>query len=151
MPQQDDEASEVNEAQEVGGLHLVSRADAPESQQPSEESLDLPAAAIASKGPTVLLAGALAGANGRDQLDSLPRERLAELRTVVGTVADEPRGLGFGEAGFERGIDESNFVTLTRSDGGRYRKTTAVCDRHDLGGSPATSSSHKKTPFFAPA
>jgi hypothetical protein len=42
-------------------------------------------------------------------------------------------------------------VTFTRSDRGRYRKTIAVCDRHEFGGSSATSFSHKRAPLFAPA
>jgi hypothetical protein len=48
-------------------------------------------------------------------------------------------------------LDETYFVTFTRSDGGRYRKTMTVCDRHEFGGSSATSFSHKSAPLFAPA
>lgn len=141
----------MDEAEEVRRLHLVASADTAEAEQPRKEPLHLPAALVPSKRPSILLPRALANAERCDQLDPLVVERRLELRAVVGSVCDEPLRLRFREAGFEGSVNERNFATLTRSDGGRYRKTIAVCDRHELGGRAATSSSHKKTPFFAPA
>ena len=141
----------MNKAEEVLGFDFVARGDTPESKQPSEQALDLPAAFVSPERSSVLYARSAASTNGRDQLDFLLRELFLELGAVVGAVADEPFRLGFGEPSFEGALDESDFVTVTCSDGGRYRKTTAICDCHDLGGKPTTSFSHDKAPFFAPA
>ncbi|MDB4977394.1 MAG: hypothetical protein JWN48_5735 [Myxococcaceae bacterium] len=97
--------------------------------------------------PAILRASALRARS--DQLDFLLPEIFLELRAVVGAVADEPLRLGFGELSLEGALDESDFVTMTCSDGGRYRKTIAVCDGHDLGGEPTTSSSCDQAPFCA--
>ena len=49
-PKQDRDASEVDEAEVVLGLLLVTGDEAPEAHQPGEEALDVPAPSVASKG-----------------------------------------------------------------------------------------------------
>jgi hypothetical protein len=71
MPQQDADASELEEAEEVLGVALVAGDEAAEVLEPGEEALDLPALAIAAQGPAVLRL-VLAGSEvRRDQLDAV--------------------------------------------------------------------------------
>jgi len=151
MPQQYDETSQVHEAQEVVGFVLVACRDASEAQQPCEEAFDFPSTLVAAQLSTVGPAPAPFSFLGSDQLDVLLRELCFERRTVVGFVADASFRFFAREATLDGGIDETYFVTLTCSDGGRYWKTRTVCDRHDLGGKPAPSFSHQEAPLFAPA
>jgi hypothetical protein len=48
MPQEDDEASQVDETEVVLGLVLVALGDPAEAEQPGEQALDLPAALVAA-------------------------------------------------------------------------------------------------------
>jgi len=113
MPQEDDEAAEMDKAQEILRLALEPSRDAPEPEQPGKEALHLPTPPIPAQWPAVLFASFVVRAHRSDQLDLLLGERRLELRTVVGPVADEPLRPAFGEAGFEGSFNEGDFVTLT--------------------------------------
>lgn len=151
MPQEDDQTAQVHKAQEILRLVLVALGEAPETKKPGEEPFDLPATLVAAHRSTIGPTRAVSPSHRRDQEDVLLGELLFERRAVVRSVADDALRFFFGEALVDGGLNESYFVTFTRSDRGRYRKTRAVCDRQDLGGSSATSFSHKRAPFFAPA
>jgi hypothetical protein len=82
MPHEDSEASEVYKAEEVVGLVLVSRADSPEAQEPSEEPFDLPAPSVAAQAAPVGLAPCVDPSRG-DQLDSFRREVFFESSATI--------------------------------------------------------------------
>src|SRR2546426_5024592 len=90
LPQQDDDATELDEAQEVGNFVFVTSNQSAEVLKPSEQALDFPAAAIAPQRTAVLgLHSAIAPLTG-DQLDAVLGKIRPERVAVVGFVADEP-------------------------------------------------------------
>lgn len=113
MPQQQDEAAQVYEAQEVFGFVFVARRDSSKAQQPCEEALDLPPALVPTQCSTVLFARSSSAPHRTDQFDVFFAERDFELRAVVGFIADELLRLVLGEAFGDRGIDEAYFVAFT--------------------------------------
>ena len=56
IPEQDDDAAELDEAEEVGRVILVARHQPAEVLEPREESLHLPASPVAAQGTAVLRA-----------------------------------------------------------------------------------------------
>ena len=59
--------------------------------------------------------------------------RLVEAVAVIRGIADQPHGIVGEEAGVQRLRDELRFVRRRRGDGNGDRKTSAVCNGHDLG------------------
>jgi hypothetical protein len=153
MPQQDADASEVNEAEEVPWVSLVARDEAAEVVQPREQALDLPAALVAAKSAAVLGGSASAiGSMGRDQLHRvLLAQPFVQTIAVVGAVSDQAVGRDREEAAIDRLLDERDLVGRSACDANGDRKTSAVCNCHDLGPLPALSLSDAAPPFLAPA
>jgi len=125
--------------------------EATEVLQPREESFDLPAAAVAAQLPPVLRLAA-SPAVGGDQFDIAFRSQSGiELVRIVGLVADQAgRRLG-EELRVERLLDERDFTGACTCDSNGERKTTAVCDCHDLGPLAFAGGADAEAPFFAPA
>ena len=68
-----------------------------------------------------------------DQFDAAGGEGIVETVAVIGGVADEARGVVAEETGVQGLCDELRFVRRGRGDGNGERKTSAVCNGHDLG------------------
>src|SRR5208282_1836030 len=90
MPQQDNEAAELEHAEEIGFVIFPAGDQSAEIVEPRKETLDFPAPTVATQFAAVL--GALATAIvlvGCDKLDAmfLP-EALIERIAIVGAVAD---------------------------------------------------------------
>lgn len=132
-------------------MPLVARHQAPEVLQPPEEPFDLPAAAVAAELPPVLLVVAPGTAVGRDELDPALGQPGIELVAVVALVADQARDLAPEEAGVERGVDEGRLGGIRTCDSNGERKTSTVCDCHDLGAFAFAGEADGGAPFFAPA
>src|SRR5882672_10976746 len=99
MPQEDNEAAELEHAEEIGFVIFPATDQSPEIMEPGEEALDFPAPTVATQFAAVL--GALATAVvlvGRDEPDAmvLP-ESLIERIAVIGAVADHSFWFGSGE------------------------------------------------------
>ena len=89
MPQQDDDASELDEAEKVLGVILVARHEAPEVLQPRVQPRDAPAPPVATQGTAVLRGGAAAiGAVRGDEFDAPLSQPCIERIAVVGQVTD---------------------------------------------------------------
>jgi hypothetical protein len=151
MVEQNFQTTQKYEAQKVSGFAFIAFCQASISEQPSKQTLHFPAAFVATQDAPIGSARRTAASRWTDQLYPLLREVFFERGAVVRSVADEPARRFVREARVEGLLDETYFVTFTRSDSGRYRKTRTVCDRHEFGGSSATSFSHKFAPLFAPA
>jgi len=151
-PQENDEAAELQEAEEVLGLVVPAECDSTEALQPGEKAFDLPAATVATKGPAILLPAARpgSGALGRDELDAAASEPLRERVAVESLVTDQLRR-DFLEGGVEDVVDEADVVLRAISNAYGERKTSAVCNRHDLRRIAGTASSDAGPPFLAPA
>jgi hypothetical protein len=151
MSGKDDEAAELEHAEEVGFLIFPAADESAEVVEPSEEALDFPAAAVTTQFAAVL--GALSTAVvlvGRDESDAvLLQQALIERITVVGAVADHSFGLGSRKPLCEGGFNEFRFMRRSASDAAGDRKTMAVCDRHDFAAFAAASWTDSSAPFFA--
>ena len=132
-------------------MALVARDQATEVLEPGEEAFDLPPATVAPELPPVLLVVASGAAVGRDELDPAFGELGIELVAVVALVADQPSDLAPEEAGRERGVDERGLGGVCTCDSNGERKTSTVCDCHDLGAFPFAGEADGGAPFFAPA
>jgi hypothetical protein len=151
MSGEDDEAAELEHAEEVGFLMFPAADESAEVVEPSEEALDFPAAAVTAQFTTVL--GVLPTAIilvGRDQKDTvLFSQALIERIAVVGAVTDHSFGFGLRETLFDGGFDEFGFMRRSAGDAAGDRKTMAVCDRHDFTAFAAASWADSSAPFFA--
>ena len=132
-------------------MALVARDQAAEVLEPGEEAFDLPPATVASELAPILLVVASGAAVGRDELDPALGQPGIELVAVVALVANQARDLAPEEAGRERGVDERGFGGICTCDSNGERKTSTVCDCHDLGAFPFAGETDGGAPFFAPA
>ena len=133
MPKQNNRAGEMQEACEIGGVPLVPRHEAPRVLKPGEEPLHFPAPLIAAEWAPILREIDAIGPVRRDELDPTRRKGPVQAVAVIGPVADEASWIIGQKAGVQRLGDESGFVRGRRGDGNGDRKTSAVCDCHDLG------------------
>ena len=151
MPQEDNEAAELEHAEEIGFVIFPAADQSAEIVEPGKEALDFPAPTVAAQFAAVL--GALATAvvlMGRDEPDAvfLP-EALIERIAVVGAVADHSLWFGSREALRDGGFDEFRFMRRSAGDAAGDRKTMAVCDRHDFTAFSSASRADSSAPFFA--
>lgn len=151
MPQEDDEAAELDHSEEVDLMMFPARDQSSEIVKPGEEALNFPAAAVAAQFATVLRGFSRAVAVvRRDQMNAMlfaqaPVKRIA----VVGPVTDHSFGLGLCEALLDDGFDELRFMRRSAGDAAGDRKTMAICDRHDFTAFSAASRADSSAPFFA--
>ena len=133
MPKENNRAGEVKKTGEIGSASFITRDESPRVLKPGEEPFDLPAALVAAKRTAILgEVDAIAAMRG-DEFDSAVGEGLIEAVAVVGGVPDEPLGIVGEEAGVYGLLDELRFVRRRRGDCNGERKTSAVCNGHDLG------------------
>lgn len=124
---------------------------ATEVLQPREESFDLPAAAVPAELPAVLRFAAAASV-GCDQFDvALCRQPRVEAIRIVRLVADQADRRFAEELRVEGLLDERDFARACTCDSNGERKTTAVCDCHDLGPLAFAGGADAEPLFFAPA
>ena len=153
MPKQDADASELNEGEEILGMPFVAGDEPSVVVKPREESLDLPTPPVPAQRPTILGRGALATSSVRtDQFDSsLAPQPLVQRVAVVGPVADQSIGVVGQESMVERLLNEGDFMRRSTRDPAGDRKTSAVCNCHDLGPLPALRLPDAGAPSLAPA
>lgn len=151
MPQEDNEAAELDHSEEVDLMMFPARDQSAEVVKPGKEALNLPAAAVAPQFATILrgFSRAVAVVRGNQMnavfFSQAPIERVA----VIGSVTDHALGLGFGEALLDGGLDKFCFMRRSAGDAAGDRKTMAVCDRHDFTAFSAASRADSRAPFFA--
>jgi hypothetical protein len=151
MSREDNEAAELEHAEEVGFLMFPAADQSAEVVKPSEQALDFPAAAVTSQFAAVLsVFPAAVVLVGCDEPDAVfLQQALIQRITVVGAVADHSLWFGSRETLFEGGFDEFRFMRRSAGDAAGDRKTMAVCDRHDFTAFSAASRADSSAPFFA--
>ena len=116
MPQEDNEAAKLKHGEKVGLVIFPAAHKSAEVVEPSEETLDFPAAAVAAQFAAVLsvLPTAIVLV-GRDQPDTmfLPKAVIERI-TVVGAVADHSFWFGSRETLLDGGFDEFGFMRRRR-------------------------------------
>src|SRR5882672_12452036 len=152
MSQEDNSASELNHPEEILWVVFPANDSATKVMKPSEESLDLPAAAVTTQAATILSCGGHAHRFvRRDELYTVafldaPVQGIA----VVSAVADHPLGDFGEEAVVKCGFDELGFMRRSAGHVHGERKTMAVCDCHDFAAFAALCRANTRAPFFAP-
>src|SRR3990172_1579712 len=151
MPKQDENASQMEETEEVLGMVFMTDEQAAVPAKPGEKALDSPAALVAPQGPSVLGWGAFAVVLvGRDHLDSpFLFEPLVEAVAVVGFVSDHPLGQVLDETLLQGGLDQFHFMRASTFNPKGERKTLAVRHCHDLGPLAPLGRADFEPPFFA--
>src|SRR5216683_3803238 len=151
MPQEDDEAAEMEHTEEVGLVIFPTVDESAEVVEPSKEPLDFPAAAVTAQFAAVLsVFPTTVVLVGRDEPDAmLSPETLVQRIAVVGAVADHSFWLGTCEALFDGGFDKFRFMRRSAGEAAGDRKTMAVCDRHDFTAFSSASRADSSAPFFA--
>jgi hypothetical protein len=128
----------------------IARQDATEVLEPGEEPLDLPAAGVAAQGSPILgrwlLPPATMGCNHGDLRCGQGRIERITLRGPVTNqscwaIIDKTRG--------ERVCNKGDFIWASRFNVDGDRKTSAVCNCHDLQTFAPPGCPHTAAPFFA--
>lgn len=132
-------------------MALVATHEATEVLQPREEAFNLPAVAVAAKLPAVLRDVPSGRAMGRDELNATLGHPGVEGVAVVAAVADQARRQPPQEPALQYVVNESNLTRGRTCDTNGERKTSTVCDCHDLGAFPLAGEPDGEAPFFAPA
>ena len=151
MPQQDDEATELEHAEEISFVIFPAAHQSTKVVKPGEEAFDFPTAAIPAQFATILgIFPMTIVLMGRDQSDAifLP-EALVQRVTVISTVTNHSFWLGLCEALLDGDFDQFRFMRRSAGDAAGDRKTMAVCDRHDFAAFAAASWADSSAPFFA--
>jgi hypothetical protein len=151
MPQKNNEAAELEHAEEIGFVIFPAADESAEVVEPSEQALDFPSAAVATQFATVLgMFPAAIELVRCDESDAmLFPKALVQRIAIVGTVADHSLRLGSGETLRDGGFDEFGFMRRSAGDAAGDRKTMAVCDRHDFTAFSSASRADSSAPFFA--
>jgi len=122
--------------------------------EPGEEAFHFPPASVSAKRAAVLghhLCSAIT-AMWSDHLHTpaLPQPGIKSV-AVVGLVANQPQRDVPDEPCLESLLGESDLMRRSACNPGGERKTSAVCNNHDLGPFAALCFTHASAPFFAPA
>ena len=133
MAKQDDRTRQVKKTREVRATAFMARDQAPGVLEPGEEAFDAPAALVAPERPAVLGQVDAIAAMGGNQFDVEGRQRAIERVAVIGGVPDDAVRVLREKAGIQSLFDELGFMRRGRGDGNGDRKTSAVCQGHDLG------------------
>lgn len=117
--------------------------------KPCEEPLNLPAPAITSQWAPVLCCRPHAVRSVRsDHLDAYVLKAAIEPVTIIGHIADDPFWKLLQETVPQQPINERYFVGRSTFDAYGDRKTSAVCNCHDLGPLAALGFPDAAAPFF---
>src|SRR6476620_2286271 len=132
-PEEDDQASELNEAEEVLWVILPSDEDATLPLNPCEEALDHPAPCVSPQ-PASILGGrpAAIGSVRRDHLDAVSAQFHIQRIAVVGAISDQIFGLGFDHVEIEAQLNQAYFVMVRCMRTDRERQTMTIYNRHDF-------------------
>jgi hypothetical protein len=151
MPQEDDCAGELDHGEKISLVIFPPHHDAAKIMEPSEQALNLPAAAVATQRAAVLGDGLAAVPTvWRDQLHAQGfAQALVQRIAVIGFVADQSLGSFWEKSLLEGGFDEDRFIRSSAGHVHGDRKTMAVCNCHDFAAFPAFCRADSRAPFFA--
>ena len=151
MPQQDDDAAEVDHAEEVVMVEFVTDDKPSEVLQPGKEAFHPPTTTIAAQGAAVLSAILSVAAMRRDHLDAGALQFGVPPIGIISGVADQVTWRFLDQEFPERGSDQRDFMWRSTCRGSGDRKTSAVCNCHDLRPLTTLGFAHAEPPFFAGA
>ena len=134
-------------------MGLVSNNQSPEVLKPGKQALNLPSAPVTPQFPAVLGSRFFPSSTVRcDHFNTAFIEKLiVKFIAVVGFIANQLIWHIAGKAAVYRGLDKLYFMGRSAFNVSGDRKTSSVCDCHDLGAFAALCLADSKTPFFAGA
>ena len=113
LSEEDNEAGELDKAEEVLGVEFPADEYAALPLYPGEETLDEPASHIAAQPSSILRRRRHAiGAVWRDHLDTISSQFLVERIAVIGPVADQVIRLGFDHVEIEAQLHQANLMVV---------------------------------------
>jgi hypothetical protein len=143
----------MNHSQEIFYMIFVSDNQAPEVLKPGKQALDLPSAPIAPEFPAILGFRFFTSFAMRCNHfnTALIKQLIVKFIAVVCLIANQfIRGI-LGKAAVYRIFDKLYLMGRSAFNVSGDRKTSSVCDCHDLGAFTALCLADSKTPFFAGA
>src|ERR1041384_600960 len=152
MPEEDESAGQVNEAQEILCVIFPTHHQAPKVKEPGKHPLDFPAAAKTPQAATILSAalGSPSLPMGCDHFGGkLGHHFLIQFVTVVGFVADQALGNLRHKSLLHRLAHQRHFSRRSTGCADGERKTMAVGHTHDFGAFATFGRSDQTPPFFA--
>jgi len=140
----------LDHAQEVFEVILPPDGDSAVVLKPGEKSLDFPSSSISSKWPSILGFGSLSAYSMRgDHLDADGCQPTVQGIGVIGLVADDSLGKPDHEPPPEGLFDQGHFMRRSAGHVDGDRKTSSVCNCHDLGALATLSFANSRAPFLA--
>jgi hypothetical protein len=130
---------------------FVTRHQATEILEPSEQALDSPAMSVSPQLATILSLG-LPSVRfvGRDHFNpTFSFKPFIQLIAVVGLVANQLRRRLIDNQIIQRGLDQRYFMRRSTANPNAERKTMAVCDCHELATLSTLCFANTEAPFFA--
>jgi len=150
MPEQHQEAGQLDESEEVLDAILPSCDQSAVVLHPGEEALYLSAAAVAAQRPSILRLLLAIGSIGRDHLDAVLFGQLLVQRVgVVGLVANQPLRQLVEEASGQNSFHKPALGRRSAFDRYGERKNVTRGDSDDLGTFAALGRADGKAPFLA--
>ncbi len=124
---------------------------APEVLNPGKKTLNLPSTLITAKFTAILGTQPFSVPfMGRDQFNgALIRKLLIKFIAVISLIANKTIRCIICEPAVDRRFNQFYFVGRSAFNVSGDRKTSSVCDGHDLGTFAALCLADSKTPFFA--
>ncbi len=149
--EQENDATELHEAQVVHRMTLVAHHQSSEVAQLGAQALDLPTPSIASQLTPILSAWlASVAPMGGNHLDPASGQACIQWVAVIRPISNQSfRWLG-GEAACQGGFNECDFMGASTCDADGDRKTSAVCHCHELRTFAPLGLSHPVPPFLPP-
>ena len=131
---------------------FVSNNEPSEVVKPCEQSLHFPASSVSSKLPAVLrsILATISSVGSNHYNAAFCPKLSVKTVTVIGLVTDQARRVIGNELSVEGFFYESNFMRRSTFDPNGDRKTSAVCNCHDLGPLATLGFPDFGAPFLAP-
>jgi len=132
---------------------FVSNNQSPEVLKPSKQTFDFPSTPITSQLSTILGRGLFApSAMWRNHFNATLLEKLLiKAIAIIGFIANKLVRSIPSKTAVDSCLDKLYFMGRSAFHMSGDRKTTSVCDGHDLGAFAAFCLADSKTPFFAGA
>jgi hypothetical protein len=130
---------------------LIANNQASEVLKPGEQPFDLPSTLVTTKLPAVLGAWPtpLLAVRGYQLNAALIKKALIQFIAVIGLIPNKPvRGI-CRKAAVNCRLHQRYFMGRSALNVSGDRKTSSVCDGHDLGALAALCLADSRTPFFA--
>lgn len=147
--EQQDDAADVDEAEEILCVSFPSCRQASPALEPGEQAFDLPTPLVAAQLSTVLLAPAVSLLR-RDEVNAtFSEETRLQRSTIPRLVGDQSRRQFVHESSVDSSLGEHTVESVSRGNIDSEWKTIAVCNCHEFRRPTGAADPDAGPPFFA--